>query len=654
MSWYGTRFFFGPGPTRLLAQLEIRYRDGTRETIATDGSWKTAVSPVLRSEIYAGEVYDARLEQPGWSRPGFVESGWHPAEAAPGPSGLVSAQVSTPVRVSQTLVPRSMKSLGEGVHVFDMGQNVVGWATMSVRGPRGTRVRLRFAEIVNPDGRIYRDNLRNADAEDVYVLRGGGLETFTPQFTFHGFRYVEVSGYPGTPTLAAVRGEVVTSLTGNPTGRLRTSSALVNRFWEVGLWGQRGNFLSVPTDCPQRDERLGWTGDAGVFWRTGAYNFDIASFTTKWLVDVRDAQSPQGAFTNTAPHVPELGEGAPGWGDAGVIVPWTAWMQYGDTQFIVDHWDAMDRWMRYIQDGNPDFVRRHRVGFNFSDWLAPDDRTSKDLVATAYWAMLASRMSEMARAVGRTGDAQRYNSIHENIRAAFARAFVKPNGEVATGTQTSYLMTLHMRLAPEALVPALVSNLVKAIDDRNGHLSTGFLGTPILLFTLADHGRTDVAYRLLLTDTYPSWGYMLSKGATTWWERWNSDSGDPAMNSYNHYAFGSVVAWVYQHVAGIDTSSDGPGFKHIVIRPRLDPRLRHARGEYDSVYGTITTDWATSPGGFTLRATVPPNTTASVHLPRLPGATIMESGRAVTARLDGDRAVVEVGSGSYVFDVRRP
>jgi alpha-L-rhamnosidase len=534
-----------------------------------------------------------------------------------------------------------------------MGQNMVGVATLHVSGPAGTRVRLRFAEILGPDGGIYRDNLRDADATDVYVLRGGGPETYTPRFTFHGFRYVEVTGYPGTPTRASVTGEVLSSLATAPTGHLSTSSPLVNQFWQVGIWGQRGNFLSVPTDCPQRDERLGWTGDAGVFWRTGSYNFDIAAFTEKWLLDLRDAQTPQGAFPDTAPHVPDLGDGAPGWGDAGVIVPWTAWMQYGDTHFIDENWDAMERWLAYIQGANPDFIRRNRVGFNFSDWLAPDYSTSKELVATAYWALIADQMSQMARATGRTEAASRYDTLHANIRNAYQRAFLHADGRIDPGTQTAYLLTLYTHLAPDAMVPAVTNHLVEAIAARDGHLSTGFLGTPFLLFALADNGHADIAYRLLLSQSYPSWGYMLSKGATTWWERWNSDTGDPAMNSYNHYAFGSVVAWVYRNVAGIDTTAAAAGFKHIVVHPRLDPRITQAHGEYDSVFGRITTDWhGTASGPFSLDVTIPANTSATVYLPAIPHAQVRESGQVVPARTEGSSYVIDVGSGTYRFSLQ--
>jgi alpha-L-rhamnosidase len=437
--------------------------------------------------------------------------------------------------------------------------------------------------------------------------------------------------------------------------------------WTIGIWGQRGNFVSIPTDCPQRDERLGWMGDAGVFWRTGTYNFDIAAFSQKFIQDIVDAQTRQGAVTNVSPNtLPSAVEategssaleegmtGAPGWGDAGVIVPWTTWLQYGDKSVIEKNWDAMQRWMDFIQRRNPDFIRKNGVGPNFADWLAPDENTNKDLLATAYWALITRMMSQMAHAVGKESDAQRYSELVNNIRSAFQKTYITQDGRVGTGTQTSFVVALYTKMAPETLEPLLVDRLVKDIEQRGGHLSTGFLGTPFLLFTLADHGRSDVAYRLLLNDTYPSWGYMLGKGATTWWERWNGDTGDPAMNSYNHYAFGSVVAWVYRYVAGIDTSPDRPGFKEIVIHPHLDARMPSARAEYESVYGKIVSDWSgTANGPFTLKLTIPPNTNARVLLPVITGESVTESGNPIEGRAEDGSYVVRVGSGSYNFELK--
>lgn len=652
MTWNGVPYFFAPPPSRLLAQLEITYSDGSRDTVSSGDSWKTLPSPILHSEIYSGELYDARKELFGWNQAAFDDSKWAPAAVVAAPEAAVVSQVDDPPRVVQTLAPKSITPVA-GAYVVDMGQNMVGWVSLNAAGPAGTRIRLRFAERLNPDGSIYTENLRNADATDTFVLRGGGEESFTPSFTFHGFRYVEITGYPGQPTTATVTGDVVSSVAGDPTATVTTASDLVNRMWEIGIWGQRGNFLSIPTDCPQRDERLGWMGDAGVFWRTGSYNFDVAAFSHKFMRDVTDAQIASGAFTNVSPDSMRgsRSEGAPGWADAGVIIPWTEWLQYGDRGIIERNWDAMQRFMDFIAKANPDFIRKNGVGPNFADWLAPDERTNKDLLATAYWALAAQMMEQMAHAIGKDEDARGYAQLIENIRAAFQKAYITEDGQVGTGTQTSYVVALYTKMAPPSLEPALVNNLVKDIESRNWHLSTGFLGTPFLLATLADHGRTDVAYRLLLNDTYPSWGYMLSKGATTWWERWNGDTGDPAMNSYNHYAFGSVVAWVYRYVAGIDTATDGTGFRHIVIHPRPDVAMQQASGKYQSVYGTISSDWSQTQGAFTLKVTIPANTTATVYLPVLANARLHENGVSVEAPQENGSYVVETGSGSYTFEV---
>jgi len=661
LTWSGTHFF--SPPNRFRAQLELRYADGSRSEVVTDDSWKAAPSPILRSEIYSGETYDARLEQPGWLQPDFDDSGWGHAVVADTPAIAITSQITAPAHIIETLPPKSVSPLPNGAFVFDMGQNMVGWVVLRVKGAAGTRVHLRFAEILNPDGTIYTANLRNADATDTYILKGDGEEIFAPHFTFHGFRYVEVIGYPGTPTVDSLKGEVVSSVSDQPSATLTVSSDLVNHMWEIGLWGQRGNFLSIPTDCPQRDERLGWMGDAGVFWRTGSYNFDVAAFSQKFVQDIVDAQSSQGAFTNVSPNTIPSGEegtwawnehmvGAPGWGDAGVIVPWTTWMQYGDRSVIESSWSAMQRWMEFIQSRNPDFIRENGLGPDYADWLAPDTNTDKELLATAYWALLANMMSEMAHAIGKESDAQRYKGLLQNIRSAYQKTYIKNDGTVGTGTQTSYVVTLYTHLAPPSLEPAMVDKLVKDIESRDGHLSTGFLGTPFLLFTLSDHGRSDVAYRLLLNETYPSWGYMLSKGATTWWERWNGDTGDPAMNSYNHYAFGSVIAWVYRYAAGIDTTLDGPGFKEIIIHPHVDSKMPSAQAEYDSVYGKIVSDWKQTPSGpFSLRVTIPPNTSAKVFLPAIGRKQVTEGGGPIKTQLHDNALVLWVGAGTYNFEV---
>jgi alpha-L-rhamnosidase len=630
MTWAGTRAY--PGPDALRAQLDIALIDGSHKTIATDETWQTAQAPALFSEIYAGEVYDARLEIPGWNAPHFADTNWSPAIPVTVPEETkLTAQPNLSITISNTLHPASLTPANEAhPAIFDMGQNMVGNIVLHVHGPRDTVVQMRFAERLNPDGSIYTQNLRNATATDTYILSGNGDETYTPAFTFHGFRYVELSGYPGTPTTATIEGLAYNSLPANPSIRFTSSSELLNSMGNLGIWGQRGNFLSIPTDCPQRDERLGWMGDAGVFWRTGTYNFDITSFTRKFMLDIDDAQTADNAFTNISPNLLGPDPGAPGWADAGVLVPYAAWLQYGDKALLESSWPNMQRYMDFILKTNPDYIRRNQLGNNYGDWLAPDQNTPKDLIATAYWAIVARDMQEMSLALGRKDDAEKYQTLYDHIAAAYRTQFIQPDGTVTGNTQSSYVVTLYSGIAPASLRANMTSRLVKDIEAHNNHLTTGFLGTPFLMFVLDDNHRPDVAYKLLLQDTYPSWGYMVVKGATTWWERWNGDTGDPSMNSYNHYAFGSVMAWVFRRAAGIDTDSSGPGFHHLTITPHFDPALPSLHTEYDSPYGTITTDWTSTSHTFTIKT--PPNTTATITLPK---------GKSIKA-----------GSGTHTYPIR--
>jgi alpha-L-rhamnosidase len=635
MTWAGYRDY--PGPNLLRAQLDVTLADGSHQTIVSDPSWLTASSPVTFAEIYGGESYDARLEQGGWSAPSFDPSKWTRAVAgAPPDSGMaVTAQPDLPIQTTLTVHPIAV-SPASGAHpaVFDMGQNMVGNVRLHVRGPRGLVVKLRYAERLNPDGSIYTTNLRNADATDTFVLSGNGEESWTPAFTFHGFRYVEISSLGGelaaAPTLSTIEGLVYNSLSEPPTVRLMSSSATLNKMNQLGAWGQRGNFVSIPTDCPQRDERLGWMGDAGVFWRTGSYNFDIDAFTYKFMDDVVDAQTTEGAFTDVSPNLLGPGPGAPGWGDAGIFIPYAAWLQYGDIRVAEHAWPAMQRWMEFIASNNPDWIRHKAVGNDYSDWLAPDQHTPSALIDTAYWALVTREMTEMATALHRPEEAEKYRQQYEHIAAAYRAAFVKDDGSVAGDTQTGYLATLFTGLAPDSLRGSMMDRLTKNIHAHGDHLTTGFLGTPFLLFVLDENQRTDLAFKLLLSDTYPSWGYMVKKDATTWWERWNGDTGDPSMNSYNHYAFGSVMAWVYQRAAGIDTDAGGPGFHHLTIRPHFDAALPALHVEYDSAYGTVVSDWKQSEHRFTV--TIPANTSATVELPGQKAETI--------------------GSGTYTYTVR--
>ena len=652
---------YGPRP-QLLAQLDVEYEDGTTASLATEGSWRCSTGPIFFSDLLMGESYDARREMPGWAEPGFDDSGWYGVAVEEiGDTNLV-AQPDEGIRITEELEAKTVTEPESGRYVFDLGRNMVGWVRLKVEGKAGTEVILRHAEALNPDGTIYTTNLRSARATDRYVLGGDGEEIYEPRFTFHGFRYVEITGYPGEPPPGAVTGRVVHSAT-PPSGSFECSSRMVNKLQENIVWGQRGNFLSVPTDCPQRDERLGWMGDAQVFVRTASFNMDVAAFFEKWMTDVEDAQSPEGAFPDVAPlprgsGLIDLRWGAPAWGDAGVIVPWTIYRTYDDTRIVERHYDAMARWMEYLHEANPDLIRKNRMGNNYGDWLSPKgDHTPKHLLATAYWAYDAKLIAEMAEATGRYEDAREYRDLKERVKAAFQAAYVFPDGRIEGDTQTCYLLALHMGLLPEDLRSAAAEHLVKSIEREDWHLSTGFAGVGYLCPVLTEAGYTDVAYRLLGNETYPSWGNTIKNGATTIWERWDGwtqENGfqSPNMNSFNHYSLGSVGEWLYRYVAGIDLGA--PGYDCIVIRPRPGGNLTHASGAYDSVRGRISSSWKIEDNRFVLETLIPPNTTAIVHVPSTDdvsegGMPVDKADGVEFLRAEEGETVLAVGSGRYEF-----
>ncbi len=660
LGWLQTRYNFGPPPVRLLVQLEVEYSDGTRDFVVSDESWKATQSPILGSEIYNGENYDARLEQKGWDQAGFPDARWSAVAIVAEPQAPVVVQNFQPIRVNETLKPKAVTNPKPGVYVFDLGQNMVGWARLHVSGKAGTKVQIRFGEVLKPNGELYTENLRTAEATDTYILRGKETEAFEPHFTFHGFRYVELIGFPGTPSRDAVEGIVF--YTGAPfTIQFSAGSPMVNQLWSNILWGQRGNFLSVPTDCPQRDERLGWMGDAEVFWRTASFNANLAAFSHKFTTDIRDAQSPAGAFADVSPRVGPTGESSPGWANAGVIIPWSAYLQFRDTRILEENWAAMEKWMEHIAGANPNYLWLKERGNDYGDWLAIGSKTSKDLIATAFWAYDASLMMRMAQVLGRPSDEQKYREVFEKIRTAFNQEYVKPDGTVGTGSQTSYVLALHMNLLSQPLRTLAAEKLVDDIKAHDWHLTTGFLGTPYLMIELSNSGHSDVAYRLLLQTTYPSWGYMIEHGATTMWERWNGDQmmGDPSMNSYNHYAYGAVAEWLYRYAAGIDAAPEDPGFHRIILHPQFDATLGEVKATYDSSYGPITSNWKADGNTITWDVVIPPNTTGLLYFPDDVTSRILEGGKDIRQSAgvsfvlrDQHNAIYEAGAGSYSFSVQ--
>jgi alpha-L-rhamnosidase len=564
------------------------------------------------------------------------------------------------IRITQHLTPVSIAQPKPGAYVFDLGQNMVGWVRLKVKGDPGTIIRLRFAEMLNPDGTIYTTNLRSARATDTYVCRSGGVETWEPHFTFHGFRYVEVVGYPGKPGLDAITGCVVGSDTPEA-GTFTCSNAMVNKLQHNIVWGQRGNFLSVPTDCPQRDERLGWMGDAQIFARTATYNRDVAAFYEKWLQDVEDGQSSEGGFSDVSPRVVDPNDGAPAWGDAGIIVPWTVYQAYGDVDVVRKHWTAMSKWMNYITSVNANGLWLNRRNNDFGDWLSINADTPKDVLATAYYAYDAELMAKMAAAIGKPQEAAQYTALFERIKTAFNQAFVDADGRIKGDTQTDYVLALRFGLLPSNLRPLAAKHLTDNIASKDWHLSTGFVGVGYLCPSLTATGNNDVAYRLLLNDTFPSWGFSIKQGATTIWERWDGwtpERGfqDPGMNSFNHYSLGSVGQWLYQDVAGIDTDLNQPGFKHILLHPHPGKGLTSAKATYDSAHGEISSAWKTENGRLLWDVTVPANTTATAWVPSAGAASVTESGKPVgkaqgvsVRGTEPGFVVCELESGTYHF-----
>ncbi|MCT9075177.1 alpha-L-rhamnosidase [Streptomyces fulvoviolaceus] len=652
--WYaGNVGMFGPGQygqrPALLAQLEVEYTDGTSERITSGTDWRAAAGPIVAADLLNGETYDARKETPGWASPGFDDTGWLGVRGMGGVGdvgpGLIVAQVDGPVRVERELTPTEVTQPRPGAYVFDLGQNLVGSVRLRVSGDAGTTVRLRHAEVLNPDGTVYTANLRSAAATDTYTLKGQGEEVYEPRFTFHGFRYVEVTGFPGTPSAEAVTGRVMH--TSAPfTLDFETDVPMLNQLHHNITWGQRGNFLSVPTDTPARDERLGWTGDINVFAPTAAYTMESARFLSKWLVDLRDSRTAEGAFTDVAPVVGTLGNGTAGWGDAGVTVPWALYQAYGDRQVLEDAWPSVRAWLTYLER-NSDRLLRPAQGYG--DWLNVDDETPKDVIATAYFAHSADLAARMAAELGE--DAAPYRDLFGRIQAAFQNAYVASDGRIKGDTQTAYVLALSMDLLPDASRKAAADRLVALVEARDWHLSTGFLGTPRLLPVLTDTGHTDVAYRLLEQRSFPGWGYQIDRGATTMWERWDSVRPDgsfqtPDMNSFNHYAYGSVGEWMYTNIAGI--SAGGPGYREIVIRPRPGGAVTTARATFTSVYGPVSTRWRQRSGRFTLTCAVPPNTSAEVWIPASDPDAVTRTHGTFLRQEDGC-AVYRVGSGTHRF-----
>lgn len=664
LAWQKQRCYYGDQGA-LLVQLTINYTDGTSETFGTDTSWKVTTGPILASDIYNGETYDARLEMEGWSEVGFNDDNWETATEFKKPDTKLIASQGVPVRAVEEIKPIEQITTPKGEMVFDLGQNMVGWVRIKLKGEKGNKVVLKFAEVLDKEGNFYTANLRGAKCTDTYIFKGEGEEIYEPKFTFHGFRFLKIEGLKSAPALDDITGVVIYSDM-TPTGNFTCSNDLINQLQHNIQWGQKGNFLDVPTDCPQRDERLGWTGDAQVFAPTAAFNFDVAAFYTKWMKDVAADQLPNGVVPHVIPDVLKQRGGSTAWADAAIIVPWTTYLAYCDKRILEVQYPSMKAWVEYM---------RSRAGDNnlwtgdthYGDWLAfattrsdyPGATTEKDLIATAYYSYSSGLLAKIAGIIGKNDDAKKYKQLSENIKTAFVNEFVTPAGRLVSNTQTAYCLAISFDLLPEILVPKAAQYLANDVK-KMGHLTTGFVGTPLLCKTLSDHGYADLAFMLLNRKKYPSWLYPVTQGATTIWERWDGQKPDGTfqnvgMNSFNHYAYGAIGEWLYTYVSGIQINEKSPGYKHFVLAPHPGGELTHANAQFESLYGTIQSSWKIEGDKLIYDVIIPANTTATVTLPNadldkvMLNSTSLGSDSDKNAKQLGDSVSLELGSGKYQF-----
>ena len=666
LGWKGGRNFYGDR-LALLVQLEVTYADGSTETIVSDKDWKASYGAILESDIYNGEKYDARREMKNWASPGFDERDWEEVEILNHSTELLVASNGLPVRAIKEIKPIEIITTPKGEVVLDMGQNMVGYVRMKVEGKKGDRVKLQFAEVLDKNGNFYTKNLRAAKATDIYTLKGGGEEIYEPYFTFHGFRFVKLEGYPGELTKDNITGIVIHSDM-KATGQFSCSDPLINQLQSNIQWGQRGNFLDIPTDCPQRDERVGWTGDAQVFSMTAAFNFGVAPFYSKWLEDLALDQLPDGEVPNVVPDIlQDKKSGATGWADAAVIVPWTVYRAYGDERILEEQYSSMKAWVYYMKKhAGEDYLwnqRRHQWGdwlsFNSTSPAYPGAYTETDLIATAYFNYSTSILAKIARILGKEEDANEFEALAGNIKDAFVKEYITPNGRLVSHTQTAYAMALSFDLIPEKLRNKAAGHFASEVE-KFGHLTTGFLGTPLLCSTLSSIGRDDLAFMLLNRKNFPGWLYPVTQGATTIWERWDTQKPDgtiiEGMNSFNHYAYGAIGEWLYTHVAGLSIDDKNPGYKHILFHPHPGGGLTHAKAKIESMYGPVKSDWRIVNDKFIYEVSLPANTRGTVTLPGAAGkellmnSAILSAGSMQNAQESGKNIIIELGSGSYQFE----
>jgi alpha-L-rhamnosidase len=676
--WYAGAVFSHPDrgsygfDRRLIGQLDIVFEDGTTSQIVTDGSWKMIENgPVQSASIFDGENFDAKLLPDDWLKPNFDESKWKPVTVDKSVDITLSAQLNEPIKIIEEIKPVKISKVNENTYIFDLGQNIAGWANLKLNYNPGGLITFRHGEVLDDEGKLYVSNLRGAKQIDVYVTGVGNFVDYEPRFTYHGFRYVEISGLTKKPNLTDVIGKVVASA--SPlAGSFESSSKDLNKLWENILWTQRGNMHSVPTDCPQRDERAGWMGDAQVFAQTSIYNLDMSAFFTKWIRDIRDSQRPEGRFPDFSPQVGAWNNfyNSPGWGDAGVLIPWRMYENYGDKEILAVQYDAMKKYIRYIVKMNPNLLWKNARGNMYGDWLNGNTIISKDypkeggkvpddIYSTAFFAHSTRTVAKVSKLLGKDQDYRYFDSLATAIRSKFIAEYVSSDGKVQGNTQAGYAIALDFDLVPDNLKKQAAAKMVQTIKDYDYRISTGIQTTIRMMNQLTEFGYQDVAYKLIESRRFPSWIYSIDQGATTIWERWDGyvkDRGFQAvgMNSFNHYAIGAVGEWMYRSVLGINT--DSAGYKHFVIKPVLGGSLTWAKGSYDSIAGKISVDWKSGKSDFQLSVQIPANTTATVYLPA--GKSISESGQKISNGKDfrvlqtnSEGTALLVQSGSYNFSV---
>jgi len=684
--------YYGKVP-KLLARLEVTYEDGKKDVFVTDGTWKASSGAILETDILEGETYDARLEDSGWDMAGFDDGGWEAVSEFPSPEIAVQLHPGMPIRVIEKIKPVDIKKRKEG-YILNMGQNFAGIVEIKVKGKAGDKVQLKYGEMLHPDGRLMTENLRMARATDTYILKGDPEgETWQPRFTFHGFQYVQLSGYDGPVDESTVTGLALSS--DHPaTSSFESSNDMINQLYSNIIWTQLSNFLDVPTDCPQRDERQGWTGDAQVYVKSATINRDVASFFTKWIQDLNDDQWESGAWPNFAPtHAIRPGMVfSPAWTEAGIICPYQIFHSYGDTRIIEKAWPHMEKFMDFYAERAGKNHVFEEASFEdivpkggWGDWLSIGKKTPPDMIATFYFGLCAQMMAEMAEASGKTDRADYYKDMFAKIKEGVFAHYGDEDGmfkcdESAYGdgqgyidgelgfrghTQTAYANAIYMNFfSPEEKKKA-GEHLVDLIEQNDGKLATGFLGAKPLLPALSQSGNTEAAYDLFLQKEYPSWGFEVVNGATTIWERWNSYTHEEGfggernagMNSFNHYAFGAVWEWMFGHAAGINAAA--PAYREIIIRPEPDPRLDFLKTSHESISGKIVSNWQYIENGFRMDVIIPVNTSAQIYIPASFPEQITESGvpakdaEGLTLKgMEEGYAVFEAGSGEYAFEVK--